>query len=164
MVDKSPAEDKLLQRQVRVWEPKEHRPCLTWTRSGYKPYSTYVGCGRYRQWHTDTKQSQEQVLGLDTRGQGTTVECSHFHSLSIVYIKNELIELSADLSIKPEEHLPHSSCQVVCNSSMPLFVPTWEASTASLAASDMYLLNLSAESGFIRQTDMSVAVSTRWSS
>jgi hypothetical protein len=40
MVDKSPAEDKLLQRQVRVWEPKEHRPCLTWTRSGYKPYST----------------------------------------------------------------------------------------------------------------------------
>jgi hypothetical protein len=42
MVDKSPAEDKLLQRQVRAWEPKEHRPTLTWTRSGYKPYSTYV--------------------------------------------------------------------------------------------------------------------------
>jgi hypothetical protein len=42
MVDKSPAEDKLLQRQVRVWEPKEHRPTLTWSRSGYKPYSTYV--------------------------------------------------------------------------------------------------------------------------
>lgn len=42
MVDKSPAEDKLLQRQIRVWEPKEHRPTLTWSRSGYKPYSTYV--------------------------------------------------------------------------------------------------------------------------
>jgi hypothetical protein len=42
MVDKSPAEDKLLQREVRVWEPKEHRPTLTWSRSGYKPYSTYV--------------------------------------------------------------------------------------------------------------------------
>ncbi|KAJ4337621.1 hypothetical protein N0V87_004577 [Didymella glomerata] len=40
MVDKSPAEDKLLQREMRVWEPKEHRPTLTWTRSGYKPYST----------------------------------------------------------------------------------------------------------------------------
>ncbi|KAL6164620.1 hypothetical protein ACJQWK_09347 [Exserohilum turcicum] len=40
MVDKSPAEDKLLQRQIRVWEPKEHRPTLTWSRSGYKPYST----------------------------------------------------------------------------------------------------------------------------
>jgi hypothetical protein len=42
MVDKSPATDKLLQRQVRVWEPKEHRPTLTWSRSGYKPYNTYV--------------------------------------------------------------------------------------------------------------------------
>jgi len=42
MVDKSPAADPLLQRQVRVWEPKEHRPTLTWTRSGYKPYNTYV--------------------------------------------------------------------------------------------------------------------------
>jgi NADH:ubiquinone oxidoreductase subunit len=42
MVDKSPAVDKLLQREVRVWEPKEHRPTLTWTRSGYKPYNTYA--------------------------------------------------------------------------------------------------------------------------
>lgn len=41
-VDKSPVADPLLQRQVRVWEPKEHRPTLTWSRSGYKPYSTYV--------------------------------------------------------------------------------------------------------------------------
>ncbi|KAK5111256.1 hypothetical protein LTR62_005284 [Meristemomyces frigidus] len=40
MVDKPPSEDKLLQRQVRVWEPKEHRPLLTMTRSAYVPYST----------------------------------------------------------------------------------------------------------------------------
>jgi NADH:ubiquinone oxidoreductase subunit len=42
MVDKSPAQDPILQSQVRAWEPKEHRPTLTWSRSGYKPYSTYV--------------------------------------------------------------------------------------------------------------------------
>lgn len=42
MVDKAPSQDPILQRQVRVWEPKEHRPTLTWSRSGYKPYSTYV--------------------------------------------------------------------------------------------------------------------------
>ena len=42
MVDKSPAEDKLLQTGVRPWEPKEHKPVLTASRSAYKPYSTYV--------------------------------------------------------------------------------------------------------------------------
>lgn len=42
MVDKPPTEDPILQQQVRVWEPKEHRPTLTWSRSGYRPYSTYV--------------------------------------------------------------------------------------------------------------------------
>jgi len=42
MVDKPPTEDPLLQRKVRVWEPKEHKPVLTFTRSAYKPYSTYV--------------------------------------------------------------------------------------------------------------------------
>ncbi|KAF2219715.1 NADH ubiquinone oxidoreductase subunit NDUFA12-domain-containing protein [Elsinoe ampelina] len=40
MVDKAPTEDPILQRQVRVWEPKEHRPVLTMSRSAYKPYST----------------------------------------------------------------------------------------------------------------------------
>ncbi|KAF9733559.1 NADH ubiquinone oxidoreductase subunit NDUFA12 [Paraphaeosphaeria minitans] len=40
MVDKAPSVDPILQRQVREWEPKEHRPTLTWSRSGYKPYST----------------------------------------------------------------------------------------------------------------------------
>jgi hypothetical protein len=42
MVDKSPAEDKLIYSGVRPWEPKEHKPVLTASRSAYKPYSTYV--------------------------------------------------------------------------------------------------------------------------
>lgn len=42
MVDKPPTEDKIMQRQLRAWEPKEHRPTLTWSRSGFKTYSTYV--------------------------------------------------------------------------------------------------------------------------
>ena len=40
MVDKPPSEDPLLQRQVRVWEPTEHRPVLSASRSAYKPYNT----------------------------------------------------------------------------------------------------------------------------
>lgn len=40
MVDKAPSQDPLLQRQVRPWEPAEHRPCLTWSRSAYRPFST----------------------------------------------------------------------------------------------------------------------------
>jgi hypothetical protein len=89
MVDKSPAQDKLLQRQVRIWEPKEHRPTLTWSRSGYKPYSTYVAL-RWLLWlHTKTKQSQAQVLGMDTRGQGTTVE-GHRHWI-VVYTENGMM-------------------------------------------------------------------------
>lgn len=42
MVDKAPVADPINQTRVRVWEPKEHRPTLTWSRSGYKPYNTYV--------------------------------------------------------------------------------------------------------------------------
>ncbi|KAL1608751.1 hypothetical protein SLS59_001942 [Nothophoma quercina] len=57
MVDKSPAQDKLLQREVRVWEPKEHRPTLTWSRSGYKPYSTYVE-NKYSAWTPTVKARQ----------------------------------------------------------------------------------------------------------
>lgn len=74
MVDKSPAEDKLLQRQVRPWEPKEHRPTLTWSRSGYKPYSTYVTVILEIGPWTDRVQGQEQVCRLDTGGQATPVE------------------------------------------------------------------------------------------
>ena len=62
MVDKSPAEDKLLHSGVRPWEPKEHKPVLTASRSAYKPYSTYVEsycphCCAF----TNVAQSQEQV-------------------------------------------------------------------------------------------------------
>lgn len=42
MVDKPPTEDPIMQRKVRSWEPKEHRPVLTWSRSAYKPYNTLV--------------------------------------------------------------------------------------------------------------------------
>ncbi|KAF2128566.1 NDUFA12-domain-containing protein [Dothidotthia symphoricarpi CBS 119687] len=56
MVDKSPVEDKLLQRELRVWEPKEHRPTLTWTRSGYKPYSTVKN--KYSAWTPVVKARQ----------------------------------------------------------------------------------------------------------
>nr|OQO21143.1 hypothetical protein B0A51_09422 [Rachicladosporium sp. CCFEE 5018] len=48
MVDKPPTEDPLLQRQVRTWEPQEHRPVLTMSRSAYKPYSTVKN--KYSAW------------------------------------------------------------------------------------------------------------------
>lgn len=48
MVDKSPVEDKLLNAGVRPWEPKEHRPVLTASRSAYKPYSTVKN--KYTPW------------------------------------------------------------------------------------------------------------------
>ncbi|KXL50172.1 hypothetical protein M433DRAFT_151472 [Acidomyces richmondensis BFW] len=40
MVDKPPSEDKIMQRQVREWEPKEHKPVMTLSRSAFKTYST----------------------------------------------------------------------------------------------------------------------------
>ncbi|EME43172.1 hypothetical protein DOTSEDRAFT_72525 [Dothistroma septosporum NZE10] len=40
MVDKAPSEDKLLQRGIRPWEPKEHVPVMTASRSAYKPFNT----------------------------------------------------------------------------------------------------------------------------
>jgi hypothetical protein len=67
MVDKSPVEDKLLNAGVRPWEPKEHRPVLTASRSAYKPYSTYVGWQSAQRGYmrissiANTKQCQEQV-------------------------------------------------------------------------------------------------------
>ncbi|KAB2568873.1 NADH:ubiquinone oxidoreductase 17.2kDa subunit [Lasiodiplodia theobromae] len=48
MVDKPPTEDKIMQRQLRAWEPKEHRPTLTWSRSGFKTYSTTKA--KYQPW------------------------------------------------------------------------------------------------------------------
>lgn len=50
MVDKPPNADPIMQRQVRVWEPKEHRPTLTWSRSGFKTYSTCVSLKDPRVW------------------------------------------------------------------------------------------------------------------
>jgi hypothetical protein len=88
MVDKSPATDKLLQREVRVWEPKEHRPTLTWSRSGYKPYSTYVCLLNYYVLVLIRPQSQEQVLCVDAYSKGKAVG-ARFLMLGIVYIKDK---------------------------------------------------------------------------
>lgn len=41
MVDKPPSEDKILQRNLRVWEPPMHRPNMTATKSAFKTYNTY---------------------------------------------------------------------------------------------------------------------------
>ena len=40
LVDKPPTQDPILKTGVREWEPKEHRPTLTWSRSAFKTYST----------------------------------------------------------------------------------------------------------------------------
>jgi len=48
MVDKPPVSDPILQTGVRAWEPKEHLPVLTMSRSAYKPYSTTKS--KYFQW------------------------------------------------------------------------------------------------------------------
>ncbi|CAK3837785.1 NADH dehydrogenase [ubiquinone] 1 alpha subcomplex subunit N7BM [Lecanosticta acicola] len=40
MVDKPPSEDTLLQRSIRPWEPTEHKPVLTATRSAFKTFNT----------------------------------------------------------------------------------------------------------------------------
>ncbi|GAB7360268.1 hypothetical protein MBLNU230_g8028t1 [Neophaeotheca triangularis] len=48
MVDKPPSEDPIMQRKIRAWEPTEHRPVLTGSRSDYKPYSTVKN--KYTPW------------------------------------------------------------------------------------------------------------------
>jgi NADH:ubiquinone oxidoreductase subunit len=42
MVDKPPSEDKIMQRNQRVWEPERHVPNSTASKSAFKTYSTYV--------------------------------------------------------------------------------------------------------------------------
>lgn len=78
MVDKAPSQDPLLQRQVREWEPKEHRPTLTWSRSGYRPYSTYVLFLITVIARANDAQRQAQVRSLGAGGEGSTVD----HALS----------------------------------------------------------------------------------
>ncbi|KAF1813268.1 NADH-ubiquinone oxidoreductase subunit B17.2 [Eremomyces bilateralis CBS 781.70] len=53
MVDQPPTADKLLQRQARAWEPAEHRPTLTWTRSAFRTYSTTKP--KYSAWLPEAK-------------------------------------------------------------------------------------------------------------
>lgn len=88
MVDKAPSVDPILQRQVREWEPKEHRPTLTWSRSGYRPYSTYV-CTSFCLTHAKSMQGQEQDVAMGAGGEGATVECMPSHFLAISVHKRE---------------------------------------------------------------------------
>ncbi|KAL9068531.1 MAG: hypothetical protein Q9157_006479 [Trypethelium eluteriae] len=53
MVDKPPSADPINQTRVREWEPKEHRPTLTWSRSAYRPYSTTKN--KYSAWVPEAK-------------------------------------------------------------------------------------------------------------
>lgn len=125
MVDKSPAEDKLLQREIRVWEPKEHRPTLTWSRSGYKPYSTYVGLSISVFGVLTALQSQEQVLCVDTHRQSTRVEVRFL--LLALYISgtnqrskftvNPIQQHLVPTDLRPSEQLEHlylPDCKGVC--------------------------------------------------
>jgi NADH:ubiquinone oxidoreductase subunit len=40
MTHDPPNSDKITQAGIREWEPKEHKPVLTLSRSAYRPYST----------------------------------------------------------------------------------------------------------------------------
>ena len=40
MTHDPPNKDPIAQIGVRAWEPKEHKPVLTFSRSAYRPYST----------------------------------------------------------------------------------------------------------------------------
>jgi hypothetical protein len=93
MVDKSPAVDPLLQRQVREWEPKEHRPTLTWSRSGYKPYSTYV-CPIHHLTRAKSMQGQEQVRAMGAGSEGATVDFTPNHFLAITVYNKDSVRVS----------------------------------------------------------------------
>lgn len=70
MVDKAPPEDKILQRQLRAWEPKNHAPNLTATRSAFKTYSTYVNeiAEKTLSLRANKTQDEEQVRALAACG------------------------------------------------------------------------------------------------
>ncbi len=42
MVDKPPSEDPIMQRHQRPWEPANHLPTMTASKSAFRTYSTYV--------------------------------------------------------------------------------------------------------------------------
>ncbi|KIW09495.1 uncharacterized protein PV09_00372 [Verruconis gallopava] len=53
MVDKPPNADPINRQGVRAWEPKEHKPVLSLSRSAYKPYSTTKN--KYSAWQPVAK-------------------------------------------------------------------------------------------------------------
>ncbi|KAF2750247.1 NDUFA12-domain-containing protein [Sporormia fimetaria CBS 119925] len=48
MVDTPPSADPIARTGVREWEPKDHKPTLTWSRSAYRPYNTVKN--KYTPW------------------------------------------------------------------------------------------------------------------
>ena len=53
MIDKAPNADPIVSQGVRAWEPKEHKPVLSMSRSAYKPYSTTKN--KYNAWQPVAK-------------------------------------------------------------------------------------------------------------
>jgi hypothetical protein len=53
MVDKAPNVDPINAPGVRAWEPTEHKPVLSMSRSAYKPYSTTKS--KYSAWQPVAK-------------------------------------------------------------------------------------------------------------
>lgn len=70
MVDAPPPEDKIMQRNLRAWEPQKHIPNMTASKSAFKTYSTYVYMAQtcVIDVAIDRKQDQEQVGNLATGG------------------------------------------------------------------------------------------------
>lgn len=68
MVDAPPSEDKIMQRNLRAWEPEKHVPNMTASKSAFKTYSTYVYIVQICAIDVaiDIEQDQEQVGNLAT--------------------------------------------------------------------------------------------------
>lgn len=56
-----PGKDPLMNRAVRAWEPQEHSPNKTASRSAYKPYSTYVSGKRGRREEMPSTDQRDRV-------------------------------------------------------------------------------------------------------
>lgn len=106
MVDKSPVEDTIMQRQLRPWEPKKHVPVMTASRSAFKTYNTYVALqasmARAHGGLTWLLQDEEQIPAVDTGG-----------SAQVMMARNRRSELvcSPLLLVQPCMQAPfHTSC------------------------------------------------------
>jgi hypothetical protein len=93
MVDQAPPADPVMQTRQREWEPKEHRPTLTWSRSGYKPYNTYVIIlcdGEVACTNPLLLQGEEQVLALGASCEAPAVSTQIFSVDGTVHTNGEI--------------------------------------------------------------------------